>query len=296
MIQKLSATGCVAALFVGVLFGFNSNLVKIANVNGVEIINIILFQFVIGLVYFLGRYFLSHKTYKKITFDLFKNPFNYFAGMTTALTGIFYYSSIKLTNPSIASLGLFQFPWILFLLGVIFNKEKFNYKHILSIIILWAGSFILIGANVTQISLLGCLWGLCAGLSFAINMFTLPKTTDHDFIKVYLFIVALMTTLIFSMFYIQEFSLLRLSTLLYGFTIAVMGQILTFELLMFSSKRISSIAMATLTTTELPVAMIISWIIWGPAPNFTKIFGLTITLVSILWLVYEEYLSNKEFG
>lgn len=51
--------------------------------------------------------------------------------------------------------------------------------------------------------------------------------------------------------------------------------------------------MATLTTIELPVAMIISWILWGPLPNFMKILGLIITLVSIIWLVYEEYSINK---
>lgn len=54
--------------------------------------------------------------------------------------------------------------------------------------------------------------------------------------------------------------------------------------------------MATLTTIELPVAMIISWILWGPLPNFMKILGLIITLVSIIWLVYEEYSINKKNG
>ncbi|EGQ2742805.1 EamA family transporter, partial [Staphylococcus pseudintermedius] len=184
--------------------------------------------------------------------------------------------------------------WILFLLGVIFNKENFNYKHILSITSLWIGSFILIGANITQISFLGCLWGLFAGVSFATNMFTLPKTTSHDFIKVYIFGIAVITALFCSMFYIQEISLFTTNTIFYGSTIAILGQIITFELLMFSTKRISSISMATLTTIELPVAMIISWILWGPLPNFMKIFGLIITLVSIIWLVYEEYSINKK--
>lgn len=200
MSNKPSVIGGIAALFVGITFGFNSNIVKMANVNGVETINIILYQLVIGLVYFIIRYLVSNPTYKSFTPNIFKNPFNYIAGITTALTGICYYSSIKLTNPSIASLGLFQFPWILFLLGVFFNKERFNYKHILSIIMLWIGSFILIGANMTQISFIGCLWGLFAGVSFATNMFTLPKTTNHGFIKVYIFAIAVITALFCSIF------------------------------------------------------------------------------------------------
>ncbi|CEC08511.1 EamA-like transporter family protein [Salmonella enterica subsp. enterica serovar Paratyphi A] len=294
---------------VGISFGFNSNIVKMANINGVKTINIIIYQFVIGLIYFIVRYLISKSSYKSITPDIFKNPFNYIAGITTALTGICYYSSIKLTNPSIASLGLFQFPWILFLLGIIFNKEKFNYKHILSVGLLWIGSFILIGANIRQINFVGCLWGLAAGISFATNMFTLPKTTNHEFVKVYMFIlpkttnhefvkvymfiIAIATTLFCSIFYVQDISLFTFNTATYGIIVAILGQIITFELLMFSTKRVSSIGMATLTTIELPVAMVVSWILWGPQPNFLKVSGLIITLLAIIWLIYEEYLIKQ---
>ena len=66
---------------------------------------------------------------------------------------------------------------------------------------LWIGSFILIGTNITQISFLGCLWGLFAGVSFATNMFTLPKTTNHGFIKVYIFAIAVITALFCSILY-----------------------------------------------------------------------------------------------
>lgn len=62
----------IAALFVGITFGFNSNIVKMANVNGVETINIILYQLVIGLVYFIIRYLVSNPTYKSFTPNIFK--------------------------------------------------------------------------------------------------------------------------------------------------------------------------------------------------------------------------------
>ncbi|REA74676.1 EamA/RhaT family transporter, partial [Staphylococcus pseudintermedius] len=52
MVKKPSVIGAIAALFAGISFGFNSNIVKMANVNGVETINIILYQLVIGLLYF----------------------------------------------------------------------------------------------------------------------------------------------------------------------------------------------------------------------------------------------------
>lgn len=292
--KKTSVMGGIAALLVGVCFGFNSNIVKIANLNNVQTINIIMYQFIVGLVYFVIRFLLSKSNSKKISLDIFKNKFNYIAGITTALTGICYYSSIRITNPSIASLGLFQFPWILFLFGIIFNKERFNYKHILSIILLWVGSFMLIGANTQQLSFIGCIWGLGAGVSFATNMFTLPKTSNHTFIKVYIFIIATLTTLVFGAFNIKDISLFNFNTVTYGLIIAILGQIVTFELLMYSTKKVSAISMATLTTIELPIAMILSWILWGPVPNLVKIAALIITLSSIIWLTYEEYTFNQK--
>ncbi|HDK5712866.1 TPA: EamA/RhaT family transporter, partial [Staphylococcus pseudintermedius] len=75
MVKKPSVIGAIAALFVGISFGFNSNIVKMANVNGVETINIILYQLVIGLLYFIIRYLVSKPTYENFTSDIFKNPF-----------------------------------------------------------------------------------------------------------------------------------------------------------------------------------------------------------------------------
>ena len=81
---------------------------------------------------------------------------------------------------------------------------------------LWIGSFILIGTNITQISFLGCLWGLFAGVSFATNMFTLPKTTNHGFIKVYIFAIAVITALFCSIFIFRS-SLLKPTSFLWDY-------------------------------------------------------------------------------
>ena len=80
---------------------------------------------------------------------------------------------------------------------------------------LWIGSFILIGTNITQISFLGCLWGLFAGVSFATNMFTLPKTTNHGFIKVYIFAIAVITALFCSIFIFRS-SLFKTNVIFMG--------------------------------------------------------------------------------
>ncbi len=125
-------------------------------------------------------------------------------------------------------------------------------------------------------------------------MFTLPKTSNHTFIKVYIFIIATLTTLVFGAFNIKDISLFNFNTVTYGLIIAILGQIVTFELLMYSTKKVSAISMATLTTIELPIAMILSWMLWGPVPNLVKIAALIITLSSIIWLTYEEYTFNQK--
>ncbi|HDH5654237.1 TPA: EamA family transporter [Staphylococcus aureus] len=177
---QVSITGTIAAILVEVSFGVNSNIVKLANVNNIQTINVIFYQFLIGLIYFTLRFFVTTEKNTLALMDLVKNPFNYLAGITTALTGIGYYFSIKITNPSIASIGLFQFPWILFFFGVFFNKETYNLKHIITIISLWFGTLILVGTNMERLNFIGGVWGIIAGISFATNIFTLPKTSNHS--------------------------------------------------------------------------------------------------------------------
>ncbi|WP_146552695.1 DMT family transporter [Rummeliibacillus sp. SL167] len=289
--SRLNSTiGAWAALIAGTVFGINSNVVKVANNTGLKTMDLLIYQFGFAIIYFIGRFLIVNKGINtKISYmALVKNPYNWIAGVTTVLTGLLYYSSIQVTDPSIASLGLFQYPWLLFLMGVLINKEQVKSKQILAIILLWMGTLLLIGGTLNHITLPGLLFGFGAGISFATNLFSLQKITDHPFIKVFIFLIATTIALVFCFGYFEELNLFTGEALKFGFITAILGQIASFELLSYAAKNVSSVTMATLTTTELPVAMLLTWFIWGPFPNFVRISGLAIMVISILWLTFEQ--------
>lgn len=282
--------GAWTALIAGIVFGVNSNVVKVANNTGLTTLDLLIYQFGFAMIYFISRFLFidkGHNTTQPYML-LIHNPYNWIAGITTVATGLFYYSSIQITDPSIASLGLFQYPWILFLFGVWFNKERVAGKHIAAIALLWMGTLLLIGGTLAHITIPGLTFGLLAGISFATNLFSLQKITDHPFTKVFVFLIATIIALAFCLGQYEKLHLFTTNAILFGFITALLGQIIAFELLSYAAKNVSSVMMATLTTTELPVAMLLTWFIWGPFPNSVRVLGLATMVIAILWLKFEQ--------
>jgi drug/metabolite transporter (DMT)-like permease len=284
--------GATVSLLVGSIYGVNSIFVKIAHNKGVATFDLIIYQFAFAILWFGGKYFVSmnkmstpfFKTYKSII----KNPYNWLAGITTVLTGLFYYSSIQLTDPSVASLGLFQYPWILLVIGVVINKEAIILKNMIAVFFIWLGTILLIGGSIESINILGLFYGFAAGASFATYLFSLQKISEHPITKTFIITIATLLALIFCVTHLDSISLFTKDAFIYGLIVAVLGQIISFELMSYAAKRISSMFLGTFTTTELPVAMILSWIIWGPSPNIRKLTGLVFMVFSIVWLKYEQ--------
>lgn len=284
------ALGAWAALIAGIVFGVNSNVVKVANNMGLTTLDLLAYQFVFAMIYFIGRFLFinNQKSNTQSYMPLIKNPYNWIAGITMVSTGLFYYSAIQITDPSIASLGLFQYPWILFLFGVLFNKERVAVKHIVAIVLLWIGTLLLIGGTLGHVTVLGLFFGFVAGISFATNLFSLQKITNYPFTRVFIFLIATAIALVFCLAQYEKLRLFTTSAVSFGFITAILGQIIAFELLSYAAKNVSTVIMATLTTSELPVAMLLTWLIWGPFPNVVRILGLIIMVIAILWLKFEQ--------
>ena len=289
--NKINNLGATVALLSGSIYGVNSIIVKMAHNKGVTTFDLLIYQFTFAILWFGGRYLISkNKTDNTpvIHKAIIANPYNWIAGITTVLTGLFYYSSIQLTDPSVASLGLFQYPWILFLIGILVNKEKVILKNVLAVILIWIGTILLISTTTENITMVGIIYGVAAGASFATYLFSLQKISEHPITKVFIILIATIIAGVFCIFEMDQLSIFTKNAFIYGLIAAILGQILTFELMSYAAKKVSSVLMGTLTTTELPVAMILTWVIWGPIPNTIKIIGLLLMLFSILWLKYEQ--------
>ncbi|MDI9261098.1 DMT family transporter [Alicyclobacillus sendaiensis] len=287
VLESLSdTTGTWAAVCAGLIFGANSIVVKYANIYGVSVPLLAFYQYFFALIYFGLKLFRQRIPGTSL---LLRNPFNWVAGVAGASTGLFYYCSIRMTTPSVAALGLFQYPWIIFLLGLIFGHQRFLRKYIFNVLALWIGTLLLIGTKLNNEPVLGMLCGFIAGVSFAIYLFSLQYVSKHR--STQLFIIAISALIAFSVSFTQLHawhSIFAWQNIIFGLVTSLMGQIVTFELLIFAGKRLHSTLLGTLTTTELPSAMILSWLIWGPPPSLLQICGLIIMVLAIVWMKFAE--------
>ncbi|KGX91126.1 membrane protein [Pontibacillus halophilus JSM 076056 = DSM 19796] len=283
--------GTTFALLAGVTYGVNSIIVKQAHNLGVSTFDLLFYQFFFATLYFGVKSIQARakQGYEREPISLlFKSPFNWIAAITAVSTGLLYYSSIQLTDPSVASLGLFQYPWILFLLGIWLDKEAFTNKKGLSILLLWLGSLLLIGSSLSSLKGLGLLYGVAAGASFAVYLFSLKKITAHIHTKLFITLISLIGALFVCLVNIEHLSIFSVEALTFGLLAAMLGQILTFELTIAAAKKIPSGMLGVFTSTELPVAMLLTWIIWGPFPTLGKLSGLTLMFLAIVWMNIQD--------
>ncbi|WP_246117220.1 EamA family transporter [Shouchella miscanthi] len=152
---------------------------------------------------------------------------------------------------------------------------------------------LLVSASLQEITFLGSLTGILAGISFAAYLFSLRYVSHHKYTKPFVFLIATMIALLIIIFNRSSINILSLEALLFGMITATLGQIITFELLSFAAKNSRPVIMAALTTVELPVAMVVTWIIWGPFPSLIKYIGLIIMVVSVIWLKLDEKAPKK---
>ncbi len=153
----------------------------------------------------------------------------------------------------------------------------------------------MIGAEFSHKNFPGAFCGLFAGISFAIYLWCLKYICNYRFTQ--LFIIGLSSVIAFmvSFAHIENwYSIFAWHNVLFGLVTSLMGQIITFELLTFAGNRLNSTILGSLTTTELPTAMLLSWSIWVPRPSALQAAGLCEMILAIVWMKVEDDSERKK--
>ncbi|WP_353626166.1 EamA family transporter, partial [Bacillus sp. JCM 19041] len=107
----------------GTCFGILSTFVKLGYENGLNLTQIVMAQFLAGILILGGMLVFS----KKHSLSLMTLLALLACGIPTGLTGVFYYHSLQTLDASLAVIFLFQFVWIGSLYEYLF-LEKANQK------------------------------------------------------------------------------------------------------------------------------------------------------------------------
>ncbi|MGY3718418.1 EamA family transporter [Sutcliffiella cohnii] len=267
----------------GCSYGVLSTFVKKAYEKGFVFQDVIQSQFFFGwvLLLLLMLLFSRNRVTKKQMITLM------LVGITTSLTGMFYYLSLQTIQASLAIILLFQFTWVGVLIESIVNRTLPSKEKVISVIILFIGTLLsggFFGSESSYWEKNGVFFGLCSAITFALFIFfsgrveTNVPTITRSFMMtsgalLFLFIILTPSFLINGS--------LSDGLWLYGVPLGVFGVVLPVIFFAYGAPKINSGLATILGASELPVAVIMSMLVLHEAVTFLQWVGVFIILVGI---------------
>jgi drug/metabolite transporter (DMT)-like permease len=222
-------------------------------------------------------------------------------GIPMGLTGILYYQSLETLNASLAIIFLFQFIWIGTLLEWGILKKKPTLVKIFSIIILLAGS--LLGAGIfadglQSMTWQGAAWGMLAATSFSTFLLissVLEKQIPPFQRSALLSTGALIITFLLfpPLFLMDGTTLAGVSS--FGIILGVFGVVIPPLLFSIGMPHIGPGLGSILTSSELPVAVLMSAIVLSEPVDWIQWTGVILILLGILFSNLHPFSIFKGF-
>jgi drug/metabolite transporter (DMT)-like permease len=268
----------------GCCYGALSTFVKLAYSAGFTSSEVTGSQFLMGTLLIWIAALFSKK--KKLTLPKISKLL--ISGIPLGLTSLFYYQSLQSLNASLAIIFLFQFVWIGSLFEWIFYKKTPTLGKIVSIGILIIGSIFasgIIGVGLGDMTWQGTGWGMLSALTYTTFIFVSSSVEKDTPVvqKSALFTTGgLITVLILS----PPTGLFELPVLLeiapYGLYLGLLGVVLPPILFTIGMPHIGPGLGTILTSSELPIAVILSSIILSEHVSMSQWLGVVLILGGIV--------------
>ncbi|PAE42492.1 EamA family transporter [Bacillus sp. 7884-1] len=268
----------------GCCYGALSTFVKLAYSAGFTSSEVTGSQFLMGTLLIWIAALFSKK--KKLTLPKIGKLL--ISGIPLGLTSLFYYQSLQSLNASLAIIFLFQFVWIGSLFEWVFYKKPPTLGKIVSIGILIIGSIFasgIIGVGLGDITWQGIGWGMLSALTYTTFIFVSSSVEKDTPVvqKSALFTTGgMITVFILS----PPTGLLQLPVLMeiapYGFYLGLLGVVLPPILFTIGMPHVGPGLGTILTSSELPIAVILSSIVLSEHVSMSQWLGVVLILGGIV--------------
>ena len=283
----------------GCSYGMLATLIKLAYGLGFSVGEVVGAQYTFGFLILGAVVLLMPKT--KLTLKTILSLM--FVGVFTGLTGIFYAISLNLLAAALAVVLLFQYIWIGILIEAIIEKTIPSRGKLVSVFVLFLGTLMaggIIGASNMSFNLLGVLIGLLAAICFAIFIRLTSKTPADVPVLTRAFWMSLGTVLITIIIYPPEFLIngsLNNGLFKYGLLLALLCPILAPLLFAKGTPLIGSGLSTILSSSELPVAILMSALILKESVTIIQWIGTFFILLGIaipyIFAYFKQDYSSK---
>lgn len=275
-----------AAFMAGASYGVVTPLAKLAQGHGLTPGQLALFQYAVPLLVLWTASWLKGKP-PTLERSSWWPPV--LAGISAGMTSWFYYGALAHLSAGLAVLLLFQFAWMVVVVEAI-AKRRWPQRRILwSVGLVWVGTVASVGFGLGlhfQADWVGWALGLGAGAAYAVSLYAngqmdprLP-TAWRAATAASLACLTVLTTV-----WVAGGQTMRWPAVpqAWGWLLAVgcFSQALPVWLLAWSAPRIGGTLAAILASSELPVALLGSWIALGQRFGWLTWVGVAIILLGI---------------
>jgi drug/metabolite transporter (DMT)-like permease len=269
-------------------YGMLTTFVKMAYAEGFTSYEIVFSQMILGMIglvlinllFVKGKSTSQFEPKSKSILKLMA------AGTSLGLTSTFYYFAVKYIPVSIGIVLLMQSVWMgVFLEGII-NKKKPSVNKIIAVIVILAGTVLATNILFSSIELdwRGIGWGMLAAISYTITIYTSNTVSLqlHSLRRSLWMLLGgtLVVTIIAAPYLIEQFNLEIFKK--WGLILALFGTILPPILFTAGMPKINVGLGAIISSVELPVAVIMAYILLNEVVNPYQWLGIGIILAAVV--------------
>ena len=208
------------------------------------------------------------------------------AGTSLGLTSIFYYISVRYIPVSIGIVMLMQSVWIGVVLEAIIARKKPSRGKIIAVVAILGGTVLATNLflNSIQLDWRGIGWGFLASLSYTVTIYSsnTVATHLHSFRRSLWMMVGgtIIVSIISLPFLLEQFNLEIFQK--WGLILALFGTILPPILFTLGMPKINVGLGAIISSVELPVAVLMAYILLSEKVNIQQWIGILIILMAVV--------------
>ena len=220
------------------------------------------------------------------------------AGTSLGLTSIFYYISVKYIPVSIGIVLLMQSVWMGVLFEAFMAKKKPGINKILAVIVILIGTVLATNLLMSDIELdwKGIGWGLLAAISYTVTIYTsnIVALHLHSFRRSLWMMLGgtLIIAIISAPFLLEQFNLEIFMK--WGLILALFGTILPPILFTSGMPKINVGLGAIISSVELPVAVLLAYLLLDEVVNIYQWIGIIIILASVFLMNVKKLNKSKK--
>lgn len=284
--------GYFFAIISAVFFGTSGIFVKQGYNDNFSPTDLLMLQYIIAGIILLFLCLIKYKNEIKISKVMLKKLIIQGAFANTLMT-VFFYSSFKYLNVSVATMLLYTYPAMVAFYSFVFMKEKISRTKILAIIGTFLGCIMVLNifaSSFKDISLTGVIFGILAAVSYTfMNIYAKKIVEDiHPVvITFYTTSFSLLVLIIFNFSFIYKLPTLSYNSLLNAAMLAFFCEIIPLTLLYGAIKYIGPVTTSIIGTLELPSAALLSYVFLNEKLSFMQIAGIIIVIYCIIILKKE---------